>query len=98
VMTCRSVDSDELHRSGFAQRVVARAQLDDAVAELVTQLLNVPTAPLAMTRAMTASIGRGYPAMIAGWGDADHQQWAFTESEYRDAVTAYLKRLGEGSR
>ena len=36
-----------------------------------------------MTRAMTSAIGRSTPAMAAGWGDADHQQWAFTEDEYR---------------
>src|SRR6202034_2749954 len=32
VMTCRDVSSDELLRSGFAQRVVAASQLNDEVA------------------------------------------------------------------
>jgi hypothetical protein len=35
---------------------------------------------------------------VAGWGDADHQQSAFTEREYRDAVSAYLKRRGDAAR
>lgn len=86
VMTCRPVDADELHRTGFAQRRSADA---DGV---VRELLAVPGGPLAMTRAMTSAIGRTHPAMVAGWGDADHQQWAFTEDEYREAAAAYVRR------
>lgn len=92
VMTCRPVAADELLRSGYAQRVVARAELDDAVAACVGQLLAVPPGPLAMTRAMTSAIGRTVPGMVAGWGDADHQRWAFTEDEYREAVRSYVGR------
>ena len=91
VMTCRPVDATELHRSGFAQRLVPRAGLDDAVATCVAQLLAVPPGPLAMTRAMTSALGRTHPAMAAGWGDADHQQWAFTEDEYRSAARSYVE-------
>jgi enoyl-CoA hydratase/carnithine racemase len=91
VMTCRSVPADELLRSGYAQRVVAASDLDAAVEQLVGELLAVPPGPLAMTRAMTSAIGRTAPAMVAGWGDADHQQWAFTEDEYREAVRSYLR-------
>jgi enoyl-CoA hydratase/carnithine racemase len=92
VMTCRAVEADELLRSGYAQRVVAPDALDAAVEECVQQLLAVPPGPLAMTRAMTSAIGRSAPAMAAGWGDADHQQWAFTEQEYRDAARAYVQQ------
>jgi enoyl-CoA hydratase/carnithine racemase len=90
VMTCRPVHPDELLRAGFAQRLAERAELDAAVQECVDQLLAVPPGPLAMTRAMTSALGRAAPPMVAGWGDADHQQWSFTEAEYRDAVSAYL--------
>ena len=92
-MTCRSVASDELLRSGYAQRVVAPAELDAAVEECVRQLLAVPPGPLGMARSMTAAIGRTSPAMVAGWGDPDHQQWAFTEDEYREAVRTYLRGI-----
>jgi enoyl-CoA hydratase/carnithine racemase len=92
VMTCRPVAADELQRSGFAQRLVSRDGLDAAVQECVDQLLAVPPGPLAMTRALTSAIGRTHPAMVAGWGDADHQQWAFTEDEYRDAARSYVNR------
>lgn len=93
VMTCRRVDADELHRTGFAQRLTPRGGLDDAVAACVDELLAIPPGPLAMARAMTSAIGRSHPAMVAGWGDADHQQWSFTEDEYREAARAYARRL-----
>lgn len=96
VMTCRAVDATELHASGYAQRLVPRADLDAAVDACIGELLAVPPGPLAMTRAMTSAIGRSHPAMVAGWGDADHQQWAFTEEEHQEAARAYLRRnLGE---
>lgn len=91
VMTCRPVHSEELLRSGFAQRVAPAAGLDAALDECVAQLLAIPPGPLAMTRAMTAAISRSHPAMVAGWGDPDLQQWAFTEDEYRQAAAGYVK-------
>jgi enoyl-CoA hydratase/carnithine racemase len=91
VMTCREVHAEELRRSGFAQRVVPDDALDHAVTECVAQLLAVPPGPLAMTRAMTSALGRTHPAMAAGWGDADHQQWSFGEDEYRQAASAYVR-------
>lgn len=91
VMTCRPVRADELLRSGYAQRIAPTDELDAAVDECVQQLLAVPPGPLAMTRAITSAIGRSHPAMLAGWGDADHQHWSFTEDEYREAVRAYLR-------
>jgi enoyl-CoA hydratase/carnithine racemase len=92
VMTCRPVDAEELLRTGFVTRVGPSAEA--LVEECLAQLLAVPPGPLAMTRAMTAAIGRTSPAMAAGWGDADHQRWAFTEDEYREAVRRYLEGLG----
>ncbi len=91
VMTCRAVTVDELLRTGYVTRTAA--DVDTAVDECVDELLAVPPGPLAMTRAMTSAIGRTYPAMVAGWGDADHQQWSFTEEEYREAARRYVARL-----
>jgi len=92
VMTGRDVGADELHRCGFAQRTAAVDGLDAAVDECVQQLLAMPPGPLAMTRAMTSAIGRAHPAAVAGWADADLQQWSFTEDEYREAVADYARR------
>jgi enoyl-CoA hydratase/carnithine racemase len=93
VMTCRPVETDELLRSGYVQRVAPDAELDAAVDTCVAQLLAVPAGPLSMTRALTSAIGRAAPAMVAGWGDADHQHWAFTEDESREAARSYINRL-----
>ncbi len=93
VMTCREVYAEELLRCGYAQRVVPRAHLDAEVSTVVEQLLSAPPGPLAMARSMTAALGRSHPAMSAGWGDADHQQWAFTEAEYRQVGSAYMQNL-----
>lgn len=92
VMTCRPVAADELLRSGFAQRVAPAGEIDAAVETCVAELLAVPPGPLAMTRSMMSAIGRTAPAMVAGWGDPDHQQWSFTEDEYRAAVRSYMTR------
>ncbi|MCD9622908.1 enoyl-CoA hydratase/isomerase family protein [Rhabdothermincola salaria] len=93
VMSGRVVLAEELSRSGFAQRVAAPEDLDDAVEACIGELLAMPPAALAMTRSMTAALGRTTPGMAAAWGDADHQQWAFTEHEYHDAVRAYVDGL-----
>ena len=92
VMTCRPVPADELARCGFAQRVAPPDELDAAVTACVEQLLAVPPGPLAMTRAMTAAIGRAWPAMVAGWADPDLMHWSLTEAEYRAAARSYLDR------
>lgn len=92
VMTGRPVRSDELLRSGFAQRVVPRDELDDAVASCVDELTSMPAGPLAMTRSLTAAIGRTTPAMVAGWADPDALQWSFREPEGQQAAAEYDQR------
>lgn len=89
VMTGRPVEGDELLRSGFVQRLVAPDDLDAAVDACVDELVAMPAAPLAMTRAMTAALGRAHPAMVAGWADADLLQWSFREPEGRAAARDY---------
>jgi enoyl-CoA hydratase/carnithine racemase len=91
VMTCRRVEAEELLRSGYLQRLVPSDQLDEAVQTCLEELLAVGPGPLAMTRAMTSAIGRTSPAMVAAWGDADHQRAAFGEAEFRDAVRSYIQ-------
>ncbi len=92
VMTGRAVEADELLRSGYAQRVVPRDDLDAAVARCVDELTAMPAGPLAMTRALTAAIGRTSPATVAGWADPDALQWSFREPEGREAAADYDRR------
>jgi enoyl-CoA hydratase/carnithine racemase len=92
VLTGREVDAAELLRTGYVTRLVSADAFDDAVAALIGELVTVPAGPLAMTRAMTAAIGRSNPAFAAAWADADIQQWTFGEDEYRAAIRRHLDR------
>ncbi len=92
VMTGRTVTGDELLRTGYVTRLVPADDFEDALQGLVDELTAMPPGPLAMTRAMTAAIGRSSPGSAAAWADADIQQWTFGEDEYRAAIHAYLDR------
>lgn len=92
VMTGRPVEADELLASGFLQRLVPDDDLDGAVDEVVESLVSMPAGPLAMTRALTAALGRQDPGMVAGWADADLLHWSMREPEGIDAARAYDAR------
>lgn len=92
VMSGRPVMIDELVRTGFAQRSASLDSLDDAVDDCVSELLAMPPGPLAMTRAMTAAIGRQHPSMVAAWADPDLLAWSFREPEGRAAAKARRDR------
>jgi enoyl-CoA hydratase/carnithine racemase len=93
VMTTRKVRCDELKQSGWAQRVAIDDALEDVTEQLIGELLAVPAAALAMTRSMTSALGRSASGMAMGWADADLQQWALTEEEYKETVRSYARQL-----
>ena len=97
VMTTRKVASDELMQSGWAQRVAPDTELQTITQTLLDELLAVPPAALAMTRSMTSALGRSAPGMNMGWADADLQQWALTEEEYKETVRNYARKVGSKS-
>ena len=76
-----------------AQRVAIDDALEDVTEQLIGELLAVPAAALAMTRSMTSALGRSASGMAMGWADADLQQWALTEEEYKETVRSYAKQL-----
>ncbi|MFT5101434.1 MAG: enoyl-CoA hydratase [Planctomycetaceae bacterium] len=94
VMTTRKVYANELKQSGWAQRLASKDQLAAVTTALVDELLAVPPAALAMTRSMTSALGRSAQGMAMGWADADLQQWAFTEEEYKETVRRYARDVG----
>ena len=94
VMTTRKVDSAELKQTGWAQRVCADDALETMTDTLISELLAVPPAALAMTRSMTSALGRSASGMAMGWADADLQQWALTEEEYKETVKQYARKVG----
>ena len=97
VMTTRKVRSAELEQTGWAQRLCADAQLAATTDTLIDELLAVPPAALAMTRSMTSALGRSASGMAMGWADADLQQWALTEEEYKETVRQYARNVGTKS-
>lgn len=97
VMTTRKVRAEELKSSGWAQRLSADDKLDATTQTLVDELLAVPPAALAMTRSMTSALGRSAQGMAMGWADADLQQWALTEEEYKETVRSYMRGIGSKS-
>ena len=94
VMTTRKVGSNELKQSGWAQRLAADDALKPTTQTLIDELLAVPPAALAMTRSMTSALGRSANGMAMGWADADLQQWALTEEEYKETVRNYSRNVG----
>ncbi len=93
VMTTRKVTADELVHSGWAQRTAATNNLKQVTQALVDELLAVPPAALAMTRSMTSAMGRSAAGMAMGWADADLQQWALTEDEYKETLRGYMRDM-----
>jgi len=94
VMTTRKVRAAELKESGWAQRSATNDDLKSVTQTLVDELLAVPAAALAMTRSMTSALGRSASGMALGWADADLQQWALTEEEYKQTVKRYAQSVG----
>ena len=95
VMTARKVFAQELKQSGWAQRLVPQGKLVEETDSLINQLLDIPAASLAMTRSMTSALGRSTSGMSLGWADADLQQWAFTEDEYKKTIRSYTRGIGD---
>jgi enoyl-CoA hydratase/carnithine racemase len=78
VMTARALTADEALRAGFIQRLAPLDQLQTMTDQLVLELLAMPAAPLAMTRAALSALGRD---QIAGtsWADPDVLRWSTQE-------------------
>jgi 1,4-dihydroxy-2-naphthoyl-CoA synthase len=75
---------------------IGDGELSAGMQECVEELLAMPAAPLAMTKAMTRALGQ--PAMSVAWADADLLHWSRAEPEGQDAAAAYVeRRLGKRS-
>jgi enoyl-CoA hydratase/carnithine racemase len=92
VMTGRVMDVHEANACGFVQRVVP--SLEGGVEAICRELLSMPDAPLRITKAMTAAIGRSQMG-AAAWSDADVLSWSLSEPESRDAAARYAARRGK---
>lgn len=90
VMTGRTVEAEEAHAWGFVQRLAGSDGFDDDVDRLVADLLEMPAAPLMMTRSALRAVGRSH--LETAWADADLLAAALDRPEYREAASAYLRR------
>ncbi|HEX3705522.1 MAG TPA: enoyl-CoA hydratase/isomerase family protein [Mycobacteriales bacterium] len=78
VMTGRALSAEEALRAGFIQRLAALDQLPEATDQLVRELLEMPPAPLAMTRAALSALSRDQIG-AKSWADADLLRWSTRE-------------------
>jgi enoyl-CoA hydratase/carnithine racemase len=89
VMTGRTLDADAALACGFVQRLALAGELVTALDGVVGELLAMPAAPLAMTKALTAALGRERLGSTP-WADADLLAWSMTEPEGAAAAQQYF--------
>lgn len=96
VMTCRDFGSEEAKAAGFLNRVVAEADLDGAVDELVAQLLRMPKLALLATKAHTNAVTEAMVGTGRSWSDADGLLAGLRDPEGRASAQRYLERVRSG--
>lgn len=93
VMTCRSFGAEEAKVSGFLNRVVPEADLDNEVEKLVQELLTKSALTLSSTKRHINAVAEGMVATARSWSDADALVTAVHDRESREAAAAYLARV-----
>ncbi len=93
VMTCRPFHAEEAHQIGFVNRVVPLDQLNDAVRQLATDLLDKPRGPLLATKRHVNAVTRQMAGTDRSWADADSLVAARLDPENRAAAREYLSRV-----
>ena len=93
VMTCREFGPDEAQAAGFLNRVVADADLDDAVEQLVTNLLRMPKLALLSTKAHVNAVTESMVSTGRSWADADGLLAGLRDPDGRASAQRYLDRV-----
>jgi len=93
VMTCRPFTAAEAQAAGFLNRVVAPDDLDQAVEELVTQLLTKSSLTLKATKRHVDAVTRSMVSLDRSWADADSLVAALRDPESRESAAAYLEKV-----
>ena len=96
VMTCRELGPQEAKAAGFLNRVVPDADLDEAVASLVANLLRMPRLALLATKAHTNAVTESMVGTGRSWSDADGLLAGLRDPEGRASAAAYLERVRSG--
>jgi enoyl-CoA hydratase/carnithine racemase len=93
VMTCREFSAAEAAAAGFLNRVVAEAELDHAVEELVTRLVRMPRLAVQATKAHTNAVTEAMVSTGRSWGDHFGLMAAGGDPEGVESGRAYLERM-----
>ena len=92
-MTCRPFTSAEAFAAGFLNRVVPAADLDQAVEDLVAQLLSKSSLTLRSTKRHVDAVTRQMVGLDRSWADADSLVSALGDPESRERPR--ISRKGE---
>ncbi len=93
VLTCRPFTAEEARALGFVNRVVAERQLEQAVDELVGELVEKSSLTLTATKRAVNAASREMASSAGAWNDADSLLTALSDPESRQAAQEYLERL-----
>jgi enoyl-CoA hydratase/carnithine racemase len=93
VMTCREFSAAEAAAAGFLNRVVAEAELDHAVEELVTRLVRMPRLGIQATKTHTNAVTEAMVGTGRSWGDHFSLVAAGNDPEGVESGRAYLERV-----
>lgn len=93
VMTCRPFGAEEARQIGFVNRVVPGPELDEAVEDLVSQLLTKSALTLTATKAHVNAVTEAMVGTARAWNDADSLVTALRDPESRAAGTRYLESV-----
>jgi enoyl-CoA hydratase/carnithine racemase len=94
VMTCRPFTAEEGRALGFVNRVVGEQRLDEAVEELVAQLVGKSSFTLTSTKRGANAASREMASTSGAWSDADSLLTALSDPESRRTAQDYLGLLG----
>jgi enoyl-CoA hydratase/carnithine racemase len=95
VLTCRRFSAAEARELGLLNRVVAEEQLEDAVEELVTQLLEKSRLTLLATKRAVHAASEQMLSTTGAWSDADSLMTALSDPDSRRSAEAYLRRMSD---
>ncbi len=94
VLTCRPFDADEARSLGFVNRVVPRADLEQAVDELAAQLARKAPSVVATTKRQVNEATEQMASTQGAWADAIALGAALADPEARRAAKEYLATKG----
>ena len=95
VLTCRPFDAAEARSAGFLNRVVAPADLDEAVETLATSLARKASLTILATKRHVNAVTDQMVGTMRSWSDADGLVTAFADEECKQVRADYIAARGK---